>query len=92
MRLELAPTHAALKTAGAQEALRSALAGRFGGPVELEIALDSPSHATPAVERARDEAGRREMAVRAIEQDPRVRTLCDAFDTRVDPDLVQPID
>ena len=92
LRLELAPTHAALNTARAQEALRSALAVRFGGPVELEIVLDSPSHATPAVERARDEAGRREMAVRAIEQDPRVRTLCDAFDTRVDPDLVQPID
>ena len=92
LRLELAPTHAALNTARAQEALRSALAVRFGGPVELEIVLDSPSHATPAVERARDEAGRREMAVRAIEQDPRVRTLCDAFDTRVDPELVQPID
>ena len=92
LRLELDPVHAALNTAGAREALRSALAVRFGAPVELEIALDSPSHATPAVERARDEAGRREMAIRAIEQDPRVRTLCEAFGTRVDPNLVQPID
>ncbi len=92
LRLELDPVHAALNTAGAREALRSALAVRFGAPIELEIALDSPSHATPAVERARDEAGRREMAVRAIEQDPRVRTLCEAFGTRVDPNLVQPID
>ena len=92
LRLELDPAHAALNTAGAREALRSALAVRFGGPVELEFALDSPSHATPAVERARDEASRRQMAVRAIEQDPQVRTLCDAFGTRVDPDLVQPID
>ena len=92
LRLELDPVHAALNTAGAREALRSALAVRFGAPVELEFALDPPSHATPAVERARDEADRREMAVRAIEQDPRVRTLCEAFGTRVDPNLVQPID
>ncbi len=92
LQLALDPIHAALKSAGAQEALRNALAARIGGPVELDIVLDSPRHATPAVERARDEESRRRMAVRAIEQDPRVRTLCDAFDMRVDPDLVQPVD
>ena len=92
LQLALAPPHAALNTAGAREVLRSALATCFGGPVELEFVLDSPSHATPAVERARDEANRRRIAVRAIEQDPRARTLCETFGTHVDPDLVQPID
>ena len=92
LTIELDPTHGALNTSGAREALRSALAVRFGNPVELEIVLNSPSHDTPAVGRARDEASRRQAAIRAIEDDPRVRTLCETFDTRVDRDLVQPID
>jgi DNA polymerase-3 subunit gamma/tau len=92
LKIELDPTHAALNTSGAREALRSALAARFGGPVELDIVLDSPSHETPAAKRTRDEAGRHQAAIRAIEEDPRVRTLCETFDTHVDPALVQPID
>ena len=92
LTIELDPTHGALNTSGAREALRSALAARFGNPVELDIVLSSPSHETPAAGRARDEASRRQAAIRAIEDDPRVRTLCETFDTRVDRDLVQPID
>ena len=90
--IELDPTHGALGTPGAREALRSALAARFGNPVDLDIVLSSPSHETPATGRARDEASRHQAAIRAIEDDPRVRTLCETFDTRVDHDLVQPID
>ena len=51
LKIELAPTHAALNTSGAREALRSALAARFGGPIELDIVLHSPSHETPAAKR-----------------------------------------
>ena len=92
LTIELDPTHAALGTPGAREALRTALAARVGASVELDIALSSPSHETPAAGRARDEESRRQAAIRAIEDDPRVRTLCETFDTRVDHDLVQPID
>ena len=93
LTIELDPAHAALNTSGAREALCGALAARFGGgPVELDIVLDAPSRDTPAAERARDEASRRQAAIRAIEQDPRVRSLCETFDTRVDPALVQPVD
>ena len=92
LTIELDPTHGALNTSGAREALRGALAARFGNPVELDIVLSSPSHETPAAGRARDEASRRQAAIRAIEDDPRVRSLCETFDTRVDRDLVQPID
>ena len=92
LTIELDPTHGALNTSGAREALRSALAARFGNPVELDIVLSSPSHETPAAGRARDQASRRQAAIRAIEDDPRVRTLCETFGTRVDHDLVQPID
>ena len=92
LTIELDPTHGALNTSGARAALRSALAARFGDPIELDIALSSPRHETPAVGRARDEVSRRQAAIRAIEDDPQVRTLCETFDTRVDHDLVQPID
>jgi len=92
LKLELAPTHAALNTSGAREALRSALAARTGHALELHIVLDSPSHETPAAGRARDEASRRQAAIRAIEDDPRVRALCETFDTSVDHALVRPVD
>ena len=92
LKIELDPTHAALNTPGSREALRNALATRFGGPIELDIVLDAPSHETPAAKRARDETRRRQAAIRAIEEDPGVRTLCETFDARVDPTLVRPVD
>ena len=92
LTLELDPAHRALNTPGARGAIRHALATRFGAPLELDIVLASPSHETPAAKRARDEADRRRAAIRAIEDDPRVQTLCEAFDARVDPEHVQPID
>ena len=92
LKLELDPAHAALNTAGARDALRNALTARAGRAVELDVVLDSPSHETPAAGRARDEANRRQAAIRAIEDDPGVRTLCETFDTSVDHALVRPVD
>ena len=92
LRLELDPRHSALNTPGAREGLGRAIAQRFGRPMELEVVLEAPSRETPATERARDAAHRRQAAVRAIETDPGVRTLCETFDARVDPALVQPVD
>ena len=92
LKLELDPRHSALNTRGAREGLGRAIAQRFGRPMELEVVLDSPSRETPATERARDAAHRRQAAVRAIETDPGVRSLCETFDARVDPALVQPVD
>ena len=92
LRIELDPAHAALDTSGARERLRRALAARLGDSIELDVALNRPSRETPAARRARDEASRREEAIRAIEDDPRVRTLCETFGTSVDHKLVEPID
>ena len=92
LKLELDPRHSALNTRGAREGLGRALAQRFGRPMELEVVLDAPRRETPATERARDAAHRRQAAVRAIETDPGMRTLCETFDARVDPALVQPVD
>ena len=90
--IELDPTHAALDTSGARERLRRALAARLGDSIQLDVVLNRPSRETPAAGRARDEASRREEAIRSIEGDPRVRTLCETFGTSVDHSLVQPID
>ena len=92
LTIELDPTHAALNATGAREGLRRALAARFGDSIGLDIVLISPTGETPAAGRARDEASRRQAAIRAIEEDPRVRTLCETFGTSVDHKLVQPID
>ena len=92
LTIELDPTHAALNASGAREGLRRVLAARFGDSIELEIVLNSPSRETPAEGRARDEANRRQAAIRAIEEDPQVRTLCETFGTSVDHRLVQPIE
>jgi len=92
LKLELDPAHAALDTSGARGRLRRALAARLGNSIELDIVLNRPSRETPAAGRARDEAVRRQDAIRAIEHDPRVRTLCETFGTSVDHTLVEPID
>ena len=92
LAIELDPAHAALDTSGAREGLRRALAARLGESIELDVVLNRPSRETPAAGRARDEASRREEAIRAIEDDPRVRTLCETFGTNVDHQLVEPID
>ena len=92
LKVELDPTHSALNTPGAREALRRAIAARFDQSIELEIVLDAPSRETPAAERARGEGRRREAAVLAIERDPLVRALCETFDASVDPSQVQPVD
>ena len=92
LAIELDPAHAALDTSGAREGLRRALAARLGEAIELDVVLNRPSRETPAAGRARDEASRREEAIRSIEDDPRVRTLCETFGTSVDHKLVEPID
>ena len=92
LKIELDPAHAALDTSGARERLRRALAARLGDSIKLDVALNRPRLETPAAGRARDEASRREEAIRAIEDDPRVRTLCETFGTSVDHELVEPID
>ena len=90
LKLALDPAHAQLTRAHAR--LRDALAERFGARVELDIALGVPDHETPAAKREHDETRRRQAAVRAIQEDPGVRVLCETFGARVDPALVRLVD
>ena len=92
LKIALDPAHAALNVPPAREGFQKALAARFGGPIKLDVVSGVLSHETPAAKRERDEAGRQQAAIRAIEEDPGVRVLCETFDARVDPALVQPAD
>ena len=91
LKLELDPAHAQLDAPSARRGLQDAIAARFGRPIELVIGSGAPGHETPAAERERAEARRRRAAVRAIEEDPGARTLCETFGTRIDPALVWPV-
>ena len=91
LKLELDPAHAQLDIPSARRGLQDAIAARFGGPVELRIVLGTPKHETPAAERERDGAHRQRAAVRAIEEDPGARALCETFGMRIDPSLVTPL-
>ena len=91
LKLELDPAHAQLDVPSAREGLQDAIAARFGCSIELRIAPSTPGHETPATERERDGARRQRAAVRAIEEDPGARALCETFGTRIDPTLVWPV-
>ena len=91
LMLELDPAHAQLDVPSARRGLQDAIAARCGCSIEIGIVLGAPEHETPAAERERDEARRQRAAVRAIEEDPGARTLCETFGTRIDPALVWPV-
>ena len=91
LKLELDPAHAPLDAPSARRGLQDAIAARFGRPIELVIVPGAPGHGTAAAERERAEAHRQRAAVRAIEDDPGARTLCETFGTRIDPALVWPV-
>ena len=89
VKLGLDSKHASLNARGAREGLRAALEARFGAPIEVEVQSSRAPRETPATERAREDARRRQAAIRGFEEDPRVQSLCATFDTRIDPDLVR---
>ncbi len=57
----------------------------------LRVTVGEPAEPTPADLRAAREDERMREARAAIEQDPNVRALQDAFDAVVEADTIQPI-
>ena len=89
LKIALDPKHASLGAPGARDGLRAALEAKLGAPIEISVERKETSRETPATARARARARRRKEAIRGFEEDPRVRSLCETFDTRLDPDLVR---
>ena len=92
LKLRLAPNHAQLMTERTRDQLQEAVEKRLGATLDLDIEFEAPPQDTPAQREQRRDAERRRAAVKAIENDAKVRAICDTFGTEVDPELVDPVD
>ncbi len=91
-QLTLARASDHLNTDQIRDRLAGALSEHVGQPVHLSVTVGEPADPTPADLRAAREDQRMRDARTAIEKDPNVRALQDAFDAVVEPDTIQPID
>ncbi|MDD1632301.1 MAG: DNA polymerase III subunit gamma/tau, partial [Methylococcaceae bacterium] len=90
--LMLDAAHSQLHSKQQEERLQQALQEHFGTPLRLVLQVGAPENETPAQRQAREAAERQQAAQQAIEQDPGVRALQDAFNARIQPDTVRPVD
>ncbi len=90
IHLLLAPGNEHLLTEQLQGRLQSALAKHFDEAVKLRIEIGAPVEETLAAEQARKVSERQAQAEQAIEQDPNVAALREAFDAEVQPASVKP--
>ena len=90
--LTLDAAHSQLHSKQQEERLQQALQDHFGAPLRLVLKVGAPDNETPAQRAARETAERQQAAQQAIEQDPSVRALQDAFNARIQPDTVRPVD
>ncbi len=72
--------------------LQEQLRQRFDAPVEIEIEIGEVSLETPAQRRERLRGERLEQARAAIADDPNVRLLQQAFEARLDPGSIEPVE
>ena len=72
--------------------LEMAIGEYVGAPVRVRVVAGEPTEETPADELRKTSDERREAAVLAIENDPQVAALRDAFDAVVDQDSIRPVD
>ena len=92
IRLALATTSAPLLNKEREASLREALEAYFGRSLKLHIEVKDVEGESPAAREARLQAERQAAAEAAIESDPNVQSILDAFDGQVRPNSVQPIE
>ncbi|MDX1824683.1 MAG: DNA polymerase III subunit gamma/tau, partial [Thiohalomonadales bacterium] len=92
IHLALATSSAPLLNKEREAGLREALTVYFGRPLKLHIEIKDADGETPAEREARLQAERQATAEAAIESDPNVQSILDAFDGQVRPNSVQPIE
>ena len=92
LRLRLPPQHAHLLNDSLQERLRAGLSEVAGEPLRLAVEIADTRSETPVEANERQAASRRDAAVRAIESDPNITALREAFDATVVPDSIEPLD
>ena len=92
IHLALATTSAPLLNKEREASLCDALQAYFGRSLKLNIEVKDAEGESPAVRDARLLAERQAQAEAAIESDPNVQSILDAFDGQVQPNSVQPIE
>lgn len=92
LSLRLSPEHAPLATDRLRADVSAELGQRLARPLRVEVKIDTVEAETAAQRRERLRAERQAAAVAAIAEDPGVQAICEAFNTRVDPSLVEPLD
>ncbi len=92
IHLALATTSAPLLNKERESSLREALQAYFGRPLKLHIEIKDTEGESPAARDARLQAERQAEAEAAIDNDPNVKSILDAFEGQVQPNSVQPIE
>jgi DNA polymerase-3 subunit gamma/tau len=90
IHLALATTSAPLLNKEREASLSEALKSYFGRPLKLLIEIKDTEGETPAAREVRLQAERQAAAEAAIDTDPNVQSILDAFDGQVRPNSVQP--
>ncbi len=88
--LTLAEDKADFNTDRLRERLRTGLGAYLGSEIRLSITTGTPANNTPAQMREDGESQRLRAAREAIESDPTVRAVQDAFDAVLEPGSIQP--
>ena len=88
----IAPANAAMLTPERQMQMQEALSSYFGHSIKLKIEVQDHNGETPALRDERTQQTRQDDAEAAIDNDENVRSLIDAFDGKVRPNSVRPVD
>jgi DNA polymerase-3 subunit gamma/tau len=92
VRLALSSQHATLRSKAMEQRLQEALSKYYGETVRLEFSDGGDSSQTPAGLQQRQAEDRQQAAVDAINTDPNVQRIRDAFGAQVVPDSVRPLE
>ena len=92
LELVLSPGNAHLSRKTLTDQLEKVLCEYLSGPIQLRVVVGDISGQTPADENKLAGEERRVAAVNAIENDPNVVALRDAFDAVIDQNSIRPVD
>lgn len=91
-KLLVDPAHQQLLSKDRQDRLQQALSDALQKPVYIEIEVQGSEQATPARQQLKQAEDRQADAVAAIETDPNVKAMQDAFDATLHIETVRPVD
>lgn len=92
VHLEISSTHQHMATDQLVARLEEALTRHFGESLKVRVQPGEGVLVTPALLDEQRDAEKLAAARVAVAADPRIRELCETFDTQVNPDLVKPAD